>query len=140
MRCDACGADDDILFMSDGTTPDGLRLCRACASARGYPEAGGSPDPEPACPGCGMPVSELSSAGRLGCARCVPSFRKELSLLWRRAGRPARYAGKVPSGRSGTDALAGLRRELSAALEAEDFERAAAVRDELRTKGGGTSR
>jgi len=87
-----------------------------------------------------MPVSELSSAGRLGCARCVPSFRKELSMLWRRAGRPARYAGKVPSGRSGTDALAGLRRELSAALEAEDFERAAAVRDELRTKGGGTSR
>lgn len=113
-----------------------LRLCKACAAASGYevlPDA--SAESGKVCPACGQGVSALASGGRLGCVACVAAFRRELALLWRRSGRPARYIGKVPRGLA-TGSLATLREELLAALADEDFERAAVLRDAIRERGG----
>lgn len=160
MRCDECGEEDDVFFIRREGSSDELRLCHACAARRGYAgteslvgadfasflSLGDDENPAPglACPACGQVSGALLSSGRLGCAGCVSAFRRELSLLWRRAGRPEGYAGKVPAGvRRGTPATArawSLSAELEAAVGTEDFEKAAALRDEIRRSAGAGGR
>ena len=90
------------------------------------------------CPACGMKYMEFRAQGRLGCPHDYTVFRTALSPLLRRIHRQDRHVGKVP--RRGADAaarqtqLVELRRQLQAAVEAEEYEEAARLRDLLRKK------
>jgi len=153
MRCDVCGSSDSVFFIK----PDGyggeLRMCRACAVARGYASAGDglgarldsmmSDDGSPAtdtCPACGWTAALLRSSGRLGCAGCVAVFRREILASIQRAGGRIPYDGKVPRGGGvrepdGTS-LSSLSSSLELAIAEEDFEAAAAIRDRIRAASG----
>ncbi len=90
------------------------------------------------CPSCGLELATLVREGRLGCSVCADSFRDELERAIGRRGDilPAPLTtrpGSLPSTPSPSDpALAGrLRRDLELALESEDYEEAAWLRDQL---------
>ena len=89
-----------------------------------------------ACPGCGLTFAQFRQVGRLGCAQCYSAFEAELSHLIERAqGGGSQHCGKAPH-RSGASLdrellIQRLARELDQAVAAEQYERAAQLRDRL---------
>ncbi|MEE8169358.1 MAG: UvrB/UvrC motif-containing protein [Phycisphaerae bacterium] len=94
-----------------------------------------------ACEPCGCTFAEFRKIGVLGCPACYDALEKALVPLLERAhGGNARHIGKAPRRREGqtpdpAHEIARLRHELALAVEREDFERAAEVRDNLKTMG-----
>ncbi len=100
-----------------------------------------------ACPTCGTSFTEFRSTGLLGCAECYRTFEAKLSPLLERAHEGAsHHVGKVPRrgvAQQGGDDLtqerarrvAALRKQLDESVRAEQYERAARLRDELRNLG-----
>ena len=95
-------------------------------------------DPAVRCPDCGIGFLEFRRQGRLGCARDYDIFREQLRTLVDRLHRRSQHTGKRPARTTGpmTDYCdqRRLRRELAAAVAADDFSLAARLRDELREK------
>jgi protein arginine kinase activator len=90
-----------------------------------------------ACPQCGIRFMEFRAEGRLGCPHDYEVFRVGLEPLLQRIHRSTRHIGKAP--RHTGDAafvaeLVELRRRLKAAVDAEEYEEAARLRDLLREK------
>jgi len=88
------------------------------------------------CPECGQTYAQFARAGRLGCGTCYTAFQERLDPLVRRIhGAPA-HTGKIPRRALGAVRLrreiVSLKRELQEAVEREDFERAARLRDRIR--------
>jgi protein arginine kinase activator len=88
------------------------------------------------CPECGIRLVELRKSGRVGCARCYEVFRKQVLPLLRRVHGATDHVGMRPRGVGSQPDLAGLREELRRAIEAEDFEQAARLRDRIGPQGG----
>ncbi|MEM7623344.1 MAG: UvrB/UvrC motif-containing protein [Planctomycetota bacterium] len=107
---------------------------------------------ERACSGCNQTYSEFKRTGLLGCDRCYTDFAEWLAPLLERTHEGAcTHVGKVPrralercraDGGDGLERLVGtleqraervktVRRQLDEAIKAEQYERAAALRDEL---------
>ncbi len=88
------------------------------------------------CPSCGAVFSELATAGKVGCAVCYSAFSEELSEAIRATHGYAEHRGRVSAGfrarKEKLERLEELRRRLKEAVLAEEFERAAGLRDEIR--------
>src|SRR5881628_2048959 len=88
------------------------------------------------CPRCGLLYSAFKETGRLGCAECYQAFQFQLRPLLRRIHGDTRHKGKVPSrdgeGVSRSRQIHRLYDELHRAVEREEFEHAAGIRDEIR--------
>lgn len=88
------------------------------------------------CPRCGLLYSGFKETGRLGCAECYAAFQFQLRPLLRRIHGDTRHRGKVPTrdgeGVSRSRQIQRLHDELQRAVEREEFERAAGVRDEIK--------
>ena len=88
------------------------------------------------CLGCGLSFAAFRQTGRVGCAECYHSFESELSGLIERAQNGGNHhTGKTPK-RAGTSIdrqllIQRLVRELDHAVAAEQYERAAQLRDRL---------
>ena len=85
-----------------------------------------------------MRLEEFKQSGRLGCPHCYVTFESQLKTLLRRLHGSTQHVGKVylppdPSEASRQERLAGLRRKLEKAVASEDFERAAQIRDQIRS-------
>ena len=96
------------------------------------------------CPTCGIKYMEFRADGRLGCPADYEVFRAGLVPILQRIHRATRHTGKVPrrvvgpssdADRAGPWAeLLDLRQQFRRAVETEDYERAAALRDLIRQK------
>lgn len=90
----------------------------------------------PVCPACGTTTADFKMRGRFGCARCYDTFRASLLPLLERVHDSKRHQGRFPARPSGDrprpDMLADLRRRLEAAIQDENYEEAANLRDQLR--------
>src|SRR5918997_73979 len=97
-----------------------------------------------ACDACGVTWTEFRQGGLFGCPNDYTLFEKDLTPLLQRAHEGAtHHVGKVPTRRGGTGVpmkrqvdLTKLRKELAKAVEAEDYERAAKLRDQIRQAEG----
>jgi protein arginine kinase activator len=92
------------------------------------------------CPECGLTWAEFRQRGRFGCARDYDLFANEVERLLKRIHGSARYTGKSPkgalvSGGATLDALSSARKALQTAIEAENYEEAARLRDEIAKLG-----
>ena len=96
---------------------------------------------EARCSGCGATLRDFRETGRVGCAECYQSFDNPLRELLRRLHGSTNHTGKrysaaAAAGPPGVLAapagLRELREERRRAIEAEQFERAAELRDRLR--------
>lgn len=97
------------------------------------------------CPGCGLTILEFRQSGNLGCPTCYEAFQPDLGTLIARAQAGAtHHIGRVPRRASGSVERglqrARLMRELSAAVAAEQYERAARLRDRLQQLDEGEPR
>lgn len=88
------------------------------------------------CPRCGLLYSSFKETGRLGCAECYTAFQFQLRPLLRRIHGDTRHRGKQPTrggeGAALTRQIQRLHDDLQRAVEREDFESAAQLRDEIR--------
>ncbi len=88
------------------------------------------------CPRCGMHYSSFKESGRLGCAECYIAFAPKLKPLLRRIHGSTRHVGKLPAREDGAEPqgrqLQRLHDELERAVEREEFERAAEIRDRIK--------
>lgn len=93
------------------------------------------------CPRCGAGFDDFRRTGRLGCAECYATFAAPLRELMRRlhgatvhAGEHYRVAGTGGAGppEDPAERLEKLQVQLREAIDAEDFELAARLRDALR--------
>ena len=100
------------------------------------------------CSGCGMSFAQFRQHGRVGCAECYRTFEDELGPLIERAQNGGtHHQGKAPR-RAGSTIdrqllIQKLLKELDHAVAAEQYERAAKLRDRLtsmdiHTRGSGT--
>jgi len=83
---------------------------------------------EKTCPSCGMTIESVRKNGTIGCALCLGEFRSEIVMQFRRNGHGFKYSGKVPLSAAVPESDL-LEKELAVALENDDFERAAVLRD-----------
>jgi len=88
------------------------------------------------CEVCGLSESQFAQRGLLGCGSCYDSFGSTLNSLVRRIHGTNTHTGKVPERTSDRVKLVKkveyLRNQLKQAVEAEEFERAAQLRDSIR--------
>ncbi len=97
-----------------------------------------------ACPGCGMTFARFRQTGALGCPDCYEAFDEHLTPLIERAQNGAtHHRGKTPN-RAGASVdrqlmITQLVRELDQAVGAEQYERAAQLRDRLQELNPGVA-
>ncbi len=95
--------------------------------------------PAQACPTCGMTLAEFKQRGRFGCANDYEVFAAHIDPLLERIhdATPPQHKGRLPRGNADTSAtdkareLAALKDQLDNAVLAEDYERAATLRDRI---------
>ena len=90
------------------------------------------------CPECGIRLVDLRKTGRVGCAHCYEIFRKQILPLLKRVHGAVEHVGSRPAGAPPRIELNQLREDLRRAIEAEDFEQAARLRDRIGTRAGRT--
>lgn len=88
------------------------------------------------CPLCGAGYTELAAVGKVGCSACYTAFSEELSEVIRAIHGRGEHRGRLSAGyRARRDKLLRLeelRGKLKKAVEAEEYELAAGLRDEIR--------
>jgi protein arginine kinase activator len=88
------------------------------------------------CQTCGLSYSSFKDSGRLGCAQCYSTFEDDLNPLLLKVQREILHVGKVPSKGnvrfSMKQDIASYKQQLKMAIEKENFEEAARLRDQIR--------
>ncbi|MAT50067.1 MAG: DNA helicase UvrBC [Porticoccaceae bacterium] len=92
-------------------------------------------DEDEECSNCNISFSQFRDQGRLGCAACYDEFRQDLMPLLENIHEDSTHAGKRPRRNPGQSAsesqLVHLRSEQRKAIDREDYESAATLRDEI---------
>lgn len=156
MLCCICKEKEATVHLTqiDGDKMQKVDLCEECAKTKGVNDPtgfsladlllglGASQEMENAgggdlnCPRCGFTQADFKKAGRLGCPDCYQTFSEPLDGLLKTMHKATRHAGKVPESlrqnRDLTDRIKSLQKRLTKAIDSEDFEQAAVIRDEIK--------
>ena len=157
MKCQICKQNDATVHFTEieGSEKRVVHLCEECAREKsglvpkqasvGLNELLNSLIPAMAgetaemlktkCPQCGITYMEFKSSGRLGCAADYVVFKKALHPLLQRLHQAERHVGKVPH-QAGEQVnqeseVLQLKRDLDRAVQREEYERAAKIRDRI---------
>ena len=153
MKCQKCtkAATLHITEVLGDDQFEELHLCEECAhkylyepqGAKPAAKIGGSSEgdesslPNRECSYCGIKFVEFRNSGRLGCPHDYEEFREELlPLLENIHGDPPKHCGKAPRRLHVTkqtqSELVQLRKQLLQAVNRENYEDAAKLRDRIR--------
>ncbi len=98
------------------------------------------------CPCCGISFEEIATSGEVGCEDCYEFFRNRLTPTIEKLHGKAGHLGKKPLGKreqeqplekeQETHSLAQLKEELAQAIENQEFEQAAVLRDQIKEMEG----
>jgi protein arginine kinase activator len=158
MLCEKCHKNPATVFMTqivNGQKTE-LRLCPECSfkseipisfenifqgflnSLQSMAQASNRPETLPSipCSVCSMTYEQFKSCGKLGCAHCYQVFANEMSALLKNVQGSIRHEGKFPR-RSGVELrqkreVEQLRAHLAKAIEEENYEEAARLRDYIK--------
>jgi len=87
------------------------------------------------CSCCGFALDDLKKTGRLGCSECYQFFREEIKMNLGGMHKDTCHVGRVPEGMlevfQQRQQLEKLEQEMAEAIAAEDYEKAAALRDKM---------
>jgi len=128
--CEACAKEIDLPYVSV-KTPLGA-VWKMLASGVAKSDSGAL-----ACPDCGWTLADFRSKGRLGCPRDYAVFGSHIDDLLERIHGAREHTGRVP-GREEPEAdpeaeRSELREQLADAIQSEEYERAAELRDRLQS-------
>jgi len=88
------------------------------------------------CPKCGLTYEDFKKVGRLGCGECYSAFREALVPLLKRIHGSSQHFGKSPKKMArvvkAKNDMQELKERLQKAIQREEFEEAAKVRDKIR--------
>jgi len=158
MLCDNCRERDSVVQLTKVTEsgPSTLHLCEKCAAERGVETTVAAPKHPlgdflhavqqqltlPSgevgrCTFCGATMNDFRATGRWGCARCYATFEASMRELLRRVHGNSRHAGRQyqppqPELDERATILGELKERLRRAIESEQFELAADLRDRIR--------
>lgn len=158
MLCDTCQERDAVVHLTRivNNAVTQLHLCEKCAAAKGVETTlsvpqhplgdilqavqqhttAGSEDAL-SCTFCGATARDFRASGRLGCPHCYDAMERSLRELLRRLHGSSKHVGRqydIPAAHvlEKTDSVFDLRDRLRRAVESEQFELAAELRDRLR--------
>ena len=161
MKCHHCGEREGVVSLTQIVEGDvrTIALCAQCASEKGIETAAALADtplggflaalgevsggaggaPGPVCTGCGASLRDFRDSGRVGCAECYRTFEAPLRELLRRLHGSTHHSGKRYASPGAPKAVPAvttqeLRDQLRRAIESEQFELAAELRDRLRDR------
>ena len=159
MQCSVCKEKVATVFLThiENDKMHKVNLCEDCAKTKGVDNAsnfsladadlllglgaaqeitqtpGGV---ELKCPRCGFSQADFKKSGRLGCPECYQVFAEGLEGLLKTMHKGTRHTGKSPEAlrvsRDHAERLKSLNKKLAKAIESEDFEQAANLRDEIK--------
>ena len=162
MLCDICHKNEASVHLTEivDNQITELHLCEECARKKGaqmeqhfgladllagladlgqqFEVAGKT---EAKCPNCGLAYQDFRRIGRLGCSECYQTFKDSLGLLLKRIHGSTQHLGRAPAKAKAKAAALPvgkmpeidiLRAELQKAIEMEEFEEAARLRDKVR--------
>jgi protein arginine kinase activator len=159
MLCQFCKKREATIHVTnvENNKVRAIHICPQCAEERGFDELkksnfamtdfvaglfdsafaaaekGASLD---SCPNCGTSYSAFQEVGRLGCSQCYEFFQKQLIPLLRSIHGNTRHLGKIPQRYGRQVSLRrkarDLQEQMELAIQLEQFERAAELRDEIR--------
>lgn len=159
MLCDNCHERDSVIQVTLVNEPPQkqLNLCEKCAAERGIKtqlstanqpltdfivavQQKASPAGEGdavKCAFCQGTLRDFKNSGRLGCAYCYGAFETNLRDLLRRVHGNSKHQGKsytppVEALDEGATVLSELRDRLKRAIDQEQFEEAARLRDQIK--------
>ncbi len=159
MLCENCKEREGVVKLTSVAAGEKreICLCEKCAAERGVqsdptphpqigqllqklhqPATGGmSARDQGRCDFCSATLGDFRATGRLGCPKCYGAFEIALRDLLRRVHGSARHAGRQyePPHHDESERqtqVGDLRAQLKRAIEAEQFELAADIRDRLR--------
>ena len=149
MKCDLCNKPAVVheWQITDGVKRE-IHLCQEHAAQQGFADihamsmkhfptkVGSAAVQSPACPSCGTTSAQIRQTSQLGCADCYEAFAGLIAnLIDQSQHGGTHHVGRRPAGSDGDIAkrheTQRLMRELEAAVAAEQYERAAEIRDEL---------
>ena len=125
--CEACAQEKGV------TNPDNLSIGSLLSEDQSKVGAGSA---SMTCESCGTTHQDFKKGGRLGCEACYHVFRPVLEPLLDGMHAGIKHLGKVPSrtvikkGEQENEEL--LRSQLKQAVEEENYEKAAELRDRLK--------
>lgn len=96
------------------------------------------------CPACSSSYGDITDSGKVGCAKCYEAFYSELLPSIKRIHGNTTHCGKVPGSAekrasakkpiSPKDEIEDLKQQLQNAVQRQDFELAAKLRDTIKEK------
>ena len=138
-------------------------LCSQCAKEMGYNQlsffkggllgslfsgelSGKTADGALRCPCCGISFEEIAKSGEVGCAHCYEFFRTRLTPTIEKLHGKAGHLGKIPRRKQEEQKpvekeekihpLTKLKEDLARAIENQEFEQAAVLRDQIKEMEG----
>ena len=159
MVCDVCAVNQATVHLTeiiDEQMP-ALHLCESCAKRKSVEmeqqfgladllaglsdlgktsAAGIKEDLRLKCGACGLSYEDFKKIGRLGCSGCYDAFRKYLIPLLKLIHGSNKHYGKMPLGQARPvelkSELEELKAKLQKAIQNEEFEEAARLRDTIK--------
>ena len=155
MRCDVCQSKEATVFLTqivEGKMQK-VNLCESCSKEKGVNDPTGFQladllmglgaaqdiDKNPGsqkCPVCGFTQADFKKTGRLGCSACYGVFADGLSGMLKNMHKGTAHTGKSPAAfhkiREHSVMMKSLQDRLNQAVAAEEYERAADLRDQIR--------
>jgi protein arginine kinase activator len=135
--CERCAAEKGV--ESPGSQPKTPLGTFLAAMGQELPEQTPAPRSVENCPRCGGSLQDFRESGRLGCSDCYRTFEVPLRDLLRRLHGSTHHMGERYADREAAAPVptprghaAELREQLRLAVETENFELAAELRDRLR--------
>ena len=159
MLCDGCGKNPATVHLTEIVSDqmNELHLCEECARKKSQDVEqnfglgdllGGMADINKngkdkeavsvKCLNCGLTYADFKKIGRLGCGDCYNAFKKYLAPLLKRIHGSSQHVGKSPIlakktlGSKKKIDIQELRDKLQRAVEQEQFEEAARLRDQIK--------
>jgi len=153
--CSVNAADLIVKQVVDGAVRE-LAVCKACAGKQGIQSPLSVADflstmgpaarqgretmpKQPSCPACHMTWADFKKSERLGCASCYATFEAHLLPVIEDMHRATEHCGRRPEREARQAEVARLKQELQAAVERQDFETAAGIRDQIREREAGVA-
>lgn len=159
MLCDACREHDASVHLTKVVEGEVTleHLCAKCAAERGIETTVTTPPKNVLgeflhavqqqtsstqvegirCTFCSMSLKDFRATGRLGCARCYATFEQSLRDLLRKVHGSAQHVGRrymppIPELMERVSTVGELRDRLRRAIDNEEFELAASLRDKIK--------
>lgn len=88
------------------------------------------------CPNCYSTYDEYRETGKLGCSKCYEAFEKQLKPILKNIYGYEDYIGKIPKNSDNeiyiSNEIRILKEDLNRAVEQEEYEKAADIRDKIK--------